>query len=228
MLRLFKRPADAAPPQGTIDARAEPRVPTCVPAILDSGGARFECMIVDLATGGARVRFQSPQATARPCFGQQLVVTPRNGTPITAILRWAEGLYWGVRFLVPISRDTLEGLVAMAGPSIRSRPSRATVGMRAEVRLGDTQHPAWLMNLSGGGAMLKGGPPMAPGDALFLHFNVLRPIAAYVRWVERDEAGVMFNRLLPVEAARHVATLCGTSPHWLAEIMQQHRASAPH
>jgi hypothetical protein len=225
VLRLFRRPAD--PPIPASDARAEPRTSTSIPATLDSGGARFECTIVDVATGGARVRFHSPDASARPCFGQQLLVTPLNAAPITAILRWAEGPFWGVRFLAPISGDMLTALIAMTGSSMRTRPSRATVGMRAEIRVGTQQHKVWLMNLSGGGAMLKGAPAMTVGDALFLQFNGFRPIAAYVRWVAGDRVGVMFNRLLPIDDARHVAQLCATSPLWLAEIMEQHRASAP-
>lgn len=223
MLRLFKRsPVTSA---SGANARSAPRTLTSIPATLDFGGARFECTIVDIATGGARVEFPSSHSAIRPCFGQQLLVTPLNAPPIAAILRWAEGSYWGLRFLAPLAGDPISAITPVTGPVLRTRPSRAKIGMLAEVHIGARQHKLLLMNLSAGGAMLKGAPPVAIDDPLFLHFTGIRPTAAYVRWIDGDFVGVMFNRLLPVDDARHVAERCAIEPQWLAEIVDQHAAS---
>ena len=46
--------------------------------------------MIDVTTGGARVRLDQASRVERPCFGQQLVLTPKNGVPITAVMRWAD------------------------------------------------------------------------------------------------------------------------------------------
>ncbi|WP_366758323.1 PilZ domain-containing protein [uncultured Sphingomonas sp.] len=69
------------------ETRAEPRQPVCWPATLDFGERIFRCTMIDVTTGGARVRLDQASRFERPCFGQQLVLTPKNGVPITAVLR---------------------------------------------------------------------------------------------------------------------------------------------
>ena len=184
----------------------------------------FCCTILDVTTAGAKVRLDGPTGGGRPCFGQQLVVTPRGGTPIAAVLRWAKDEVWGVQFLMPITSEMLLKLTSSTMRVIQPRPSRAHIAMPGELTIAHDRRAILLVNLSAGGAMVRIQQPLGVGTALFLTMGDLRPLPAYVRWETGDCAGLMFNRLLPVDVARHIATACNTHPGWLADVIQQHGA----
>lgn len=205
----------------TTDARADPRTDVNVPAAIGVGRAVCEGLIVDVAAAGARVRLPV-ERTIQFCLGQQIIVTPAGGAPMPAILRWSDREFVGIRFLTPISADTILQMVASSSRHYQPRPTRIRVGRPAMVTIDRLNSVVHLANVSSGGALIRSIQKIAPGTPLFLHFDGSRPIGGYARWATGANIGVMFSRLLPLHIAARIAELCDVDQSWIAEVKRHH------
>lgn len=225
MRRFFGRTAIETVAPTSSHLRAEDRTATNIAATIDWGGEQCPCTVVDVTPSGARLLLDGKDRVRYPCFGQQVVVTPSAGEPIAGVLRWQEGRHLGVRFLTQLSHEFLETMVAASNRPIQHRPTRIRVRRPATVNIGNVAIPVSLINISSGGAMIETKRPIPTGTSLFLTFDDLRPIGAYVRRWSAGEAGLIFSRLLQVDAARHIAQLCSIDPRWIEEVIAHHDAT---
>ncbi|MFD1787015.1 PilZ domain-containing protein [Sphingomonas floccifaciens] len=207
------------------DTRGDHRVPVRIPVTIEKGADCRKAEIVDLTMYGAKIYFADIGPREPLCLNQLLSVRPNGGRSITARLRWMNDRHCGVQFIVPMQAEMVMRFEADSRLWLRSRPSRAQVDLRAEVIVANKRHVFRALDISIGGARLRHYGKLQAGTPLMMSLDGMMPLAGYVRWSDQSEAGMIFNRLLSVESARHIANISDISPIWTREVTERHTAA---
>jgi len=208
-----------------VDRRREVRQSTHVPASIGLGLEEVDCVILDVSASGVRVRTDENQPVMVACIGQQMILSPRGGEPVAVTLRWVNGRGLGLQFLA--ATESGDGALAggRAGSVPSARPGRAQVAIPAAINLGGRQFKGTILNISVGGALIESEADLLFGQQIVLETNIVRPIAAYVRWQKKGMVGVMFGRLLPVDSAKIISEEFAVHPMWMHEVIRCHEGT---
>ncbi|WP_230482819.1 PilZ domain-containing protein [Sphingomonas sp. Leaf21] len=157
------------------------------------GDAPGVCLVHNISSSGLMARF-----VAVPTVGDAICIEVRGLPPIPGTVRWVRGQKAGVQFdtLQPYERifssENEDGTIP--------RPPRFPVTLSAEVRLGDRKFPSELLDVSAGGAKLRGDDTVRPG--LTGHV-VIRPmntsLFGTICWVKDGRFGFRFVSPLPLD-----------------------------
>lgn len=151
-------------------------------------GARRDvlCRIRNISSGGMMV--EAPGAFA---IGDLVKIEPKVGQHLQGRVRWAEPGRMGVAFAQPIDVGEFlaqTSLPGTGGEEVRS--PRFDTDCGAELRVRGQVLPARLVNLSLGGAGLRGCGELAQGELLALTIPGLPDREAAVRWTGGGVTGV--------------------------------------
>lgn len=72
------------------------------------------------------------------------------------------------------------------------RDARRPTYITGKLRMGSSEHPCWLRDLSAGGALIFAEVPVTSGDRMVLEVDD-KKLAAYVRWTDYPLLGVQFE-----------------------------------
>ena len=106
---------------------------------------------------------------------------------------------------------------------MRARAGRARIRIPAVARFNGLSRNVEVLNISVGGLMLQSGLPFLSGQGLMIELPELLPLGGHVRWSVSGLTGVMFSKLLPVNAALEIAKRAHLGSGWLDEVEEAHR-----
>ena len=161
-------------------------------ATLVQGEARLACALQKLSARGATLQLD---ATVEPDTVAALELA--NGQTFEGRIIWAEDGATGLLFDAPA--DVIGALARnlAALPAERRAVPRVEIGQAASIRYGGTVAIARACNLSQGGAGIETRAALAPGDAVQLTLDGLRPLEGSVRWARDGQAGIGFDQDIP-------------------------------
>lgn len=200
----------------------EAHEPVNIPGALEIGGKVIDCTIVELTARGACVCLDELEDAHGAFIGQQGLLRPHGGKPVSTVVRWFSPRSLSLKFLTPVSLDAFDGPIN-AGRTALLRPGRAEVRIPAQIICGARGSTATILNLSVGGALIRADCTFRPGEPIMLQCDMIRPIGGYVRWKKDNMLGMMFNRLLATDCAETVSQAFNVHPIWMEEIAECHR-----
>ena len=129
----------------------------------------------------------------------------------------------GFIFSEPVTAAEAQTLAAdsraSAGVVGFARPARHRLIRTGSLKIGDDLVPVRLRNISEGGAMVECDRPVAAGAAVALDLDAAGILAAEVRWCQRGQIGLSFERRFPLgrlaRANRRAATDKMLQPDYL-------------
>lgn len=146
------------------------------------------CLIKNISAGGMMVRAYGPVAE-----GTHLAVELKCGQPITGTVSWARDVHVGIHFDDPI--DVIDILTtSMSGP--RPRMPRIEASGFVTLREGAAKHRMRICDVSQGGIKVQGNIPLVRDSDVVVTLTGIEPQPGVVRWVDGDQMGIVFNRLL--------------------------------
>lgn len=193
-----------------------------IPASLEIGGRVVDCTIVELTSRAACVHLDALDAAHGAFIGQQGLLRPHFGKPVSTAVRWYTEKSLSLKFMTAVNLGAFSASIDRFREGMQ-RPGRAQVDLPAQIVAGATAMPCTILNISGGGALVRTPAPFRPGQSVMLQSELLRPMGGYVRWRKDGRLGIMFNRMLPIESAEIVARAFDIHPIWLDEISECHR-----
>jgi hypothetical protein len=198
------------------------REAVCIQAILELGGRVISCTVVEISARNACVYLSEFVAAHDAFIGQLGLLRNLGGPAISVAVRSFADMSLNLKFLNPV------GLEAFCAPvdGFRSDPrrsERAQVEIRSQIIAGDQRIDGTILNISGGGALVRTDEPSSPTGAIMIESELMRPMWGYIRWRDETLLGIMFNRLLSIPCAEEIAEIFSINPIWLQEIIEHHR-----
>lgn len=153
-------------------------------------GKRELCLIKNISAGGMMIRLYSPLEE-----GQSLSIELKSGQPIDGTVSWTNGNTAGVEFASPV--DVVDLLATNEdGP----RPRMPRIEVESPVTLYVDGYPirAYAADISQGGMKVHLDTNLPMNCDVVVNLPGLAPEAGVIRWTRRGEAGIVFNRLMPL------------------------------
>ena len=183
---------DAAPSPERAERRGDERHLTLFRVgSIQLGDRRELCLIKNISAGGMMIRAYCPLDE-----GDRLSVELKSGEPIDGVATWIRGQNVGVAFDEPV--DIIDILsTSLSGP--RPRMPRIEVDCPVTIYIDSQPISVRSVDVSQGGIKLAVDEPLPQGNMdIGVGLPGLAPIRASVRWQKDGQAGVTFNRLLPL------------------------------
>jgi hypothetical protein len=150
-------------------------------------GEREEfCLVRNLSSGGLKVQVFSPKAV-----GGRVSIDLGDEQPLPARIAWVDEENIGLSFDDQIDVARALSKAPPAGRS-RARPIRLSLGLDALVKVGKSQEPCRVLDISQGGAKLAMASTPNPGDHVTLEIEGLGRLNSVVRWIRQGNVGVAF------------------------------------
>lgn len=151
-------------------------------------GHRELCLIKNISAGGMMVR---PYCTIPE--GTRLSVELKCGQPISGVVTWARELHAGIAFDDPI--DVI-GILSVSVDKPRPRLPRVAVDTIITLREGGSTYRVRVCDISQGGMKVECGAQLAPDSDVVITLPGIEPQQGAVRWIQDDQVGIVFNRLI--------------------------------
>ena len=190
---------DSEPPS---ERRTDSRSAVLCGARIRSGDRDVNCHVLNLSTGGAKVRVEGEVDPSQPVI---LEAEPL-GT-FSAEVVWKDGDRLGLMFVE--ETETIERLI----DSTRDRPdrprsqrrfARCSVIWHGELETDDGMRECTILNMSAGGAKIRVEAPPASGTRVVLKTLRFGDFSGTVRWSGDNAAGIEFEGE-PREVAERIA-----------------------
>ena len=153
------------------------------------GDCEMFCFVRDLSTRGAKI-----ETLTVPVIGQQLVFEMRGLGPCSA------RVVWNREHLVGLAFDSPQDLAAISDRGTRqgycARAPRFATDRLAQLRIGGSTVAVELVDLSAGGARLRGAGAPRIDTAASLIIDRIAPRAGFVRWARDGDIGFQFTPIL--------------------------------
>ncbi|MEI9927067.1 MAG: PilZ domain-containing protein [Sphingomonas sp.] len=161
------------------------------PAVLIGESIREACALRTFSAVGATVRLAIP-----PALGEAHILELRNGQTIFGMITWHADGEAGFVFDTPVDVvGTLARNLAIL-PAERRRVPRVEFDQTVNIRRGGDAEFTRARNVSTAGVCIETRLDLAPGDAIQIAFDGLRPIDGVVKWTRDGCAGIAFDEEL--------------------------------
>ncbi|WP_242187397.1 PilZ domain-containing protein [Sphingomonas sp. CARO-RG-8B-R24-01] len=206
----FTTPLAASPVSPPVAAPAAPRVVTerredeRYRRVLATGKLMLDdcemfCFVRDLSVGGAKI-----ETLTVPMIGQRLTFEMRGLGPCFARVVWNRG------FLVGLAFDEPQDLAKVADRGTRqgycARAPRFATNRLAQLRVAGATVAIELIDLSAGGARLRGAGVLKVDTAACLILDGIAPRAGYIRWARDGDVGLKFTPILDLPTLMQILT----------------------
>lgn len=153
-------------------------------------GRRELCLIKNISAGGMMIRLYSDLEQ-----GARLSVELKSGHPVEGSVSWVKGNNAGVEFDEKID---VVGLLATSEDGPRPRMPRVEIDAPVTLYVDGTPYRAYANDISQGGVKVALDTNLPIDCDVVVNLPGLAPEAGVVRWTRRGEAGIVFNRLMPL------------------------------
>jgi hypothetical protein len=173
------------------DRQRHPRTAVFCPAKLASAGQAWDCEILDISAGGAKIRLETP---LDPAVALSLTIGSHGTLPVQ--LMWQNGQYLGVAFLCDLETSTqlVRDVVENPGTNReqRDRP-RTAVLWTGRLHAGAQGADCRVLNISATGAKIHLLEPLPPVPMVSLRIERFGEFPGDVIWREKDLLGIRFR-----------------------------------
>lgn len=147
------------------------------------------CFVRDLSVGGAKI-----ETLTVPPIGQRLVFEMRGLGPCSA------RVVWNREHLVGLAFDTPQDLATVSDRGTRqgycARAPRFATDRLAHLRVAGATVAVELVDLSAGGARLRGVEGLRCDTPASLIFDHIAPRPGFIRWARDGDVGLQFTPIL--------------------------------
>ncbi|MCP3734087.1 PilZ domain-containing protein [Sphingomonas sp. RP10(2022)] len=144
------------------------------------------CLVHDISANGLMARF-----TAAPMVGDRLWIEVRGLPEVAATVRWVDGFRGGVEF--DTGQDIAGVFCLRDDHGHVARTPRFTMTASASLRIADRRIAVDILDISPGGAKLRGDIPLAAGQAGSIVLPELEtPMFGTICWHREDRLGFRF------------------------------------
>jgi hypothetical protein len=176
----------------------EPRALVLRVGLLEQEGKTSFCLIKDISCSGIRAKIYSSGFAAGP-VKVRIADEDVRGAQIV----WVADGHAGINFDRRVSRETVRRLNSKRGSSGRRSIPRIAAAARGLVKMDGRNMPAELCDISSFGAKIRTKKDLAPNRPAIVEVPDLPPIAAYVRWSDSGESGLVFATPIPMQVIGH-------------------------
>ncbi len=182
---------DASEAADLKDRHRHPRTGVLCPAKLASGGQAWDCEILDISAGGAKVRLPKP---LDPAAEFSLTIGSHGTFPVR--VRWQNGPYLGVAFLCDLETSTRLVKDVIENPATsreqREHP-RTAVLWTGRLHAGAQGADCRVLNISATGAKIHLLEPIPPAPIVSLRIERFGEFPGDVIWREGEFLGIKFR-----------------------------------
>ena len=173
------------------DRQRHPRTAVLCPAKLASAGEAWDCEILDISAGGAKIRLPMPLDPVA-----QLSLTIDSHGTIPARLMWQNGQYLGVSFLCDLETSSRLVRKVLENPATnreqRDHP-RTAVLWAGKLHAGAQGADCRVLNISATGAKIHLLEPLPPVPMVSLRISRFGEFPGDVIWREGKSLGIKFR-----------------------------------
>ncbi len=184
------------------ERRTDTRSAVLCGAKIRSGERELTCQILNLSTGGAKVRVEGEIDPTRPVV---LEADPLGTFPAEVV--WKDGDRLGLMFVE--ETGAVERLIETTQdrpdqPRSQRRYARCSVIWHGELETVDGTRECTILNMSAGGAKIRMEVPPVQGTRVVLKTLRFGDFPGSVRWSGENAAGIQFDSA-PEEIADRIA-----------------------
>lgn len=162
--------------------------------VLEQGGKSSLCLVKNISSTGAQIRIY-----ARPTIGQPASIRVADEPSVDGHVVWVKGETAGLSFDEEMDGVRLLRVREKLGPNRRRSVPRVSVNSPATLRTGGQIRRATIFDISSQGARVRTSTTLLAGDRAVVGFSGLPEMSAYVRWSNGVEAGLAFERSIPMQ-----------------------------
>lgn len=176
----------------------DPRALVLRAGLLEQEGKTSFCLIKDLSRSGIRAKVYG-SGFARGAVNLRIA----DEDPLEARIVWLADGHAGISFDHQLAAYTLRRLNPNPRSSRRRSVPRIAAAARALVRTDGRNIPAELCDISSFGAKIRTKKELAPDRPVVVELPDLPSIAAFVRWSDGGESGLVFATPIPMQVIGH-------------------------
>ena len=162
--------------------------------LMEQSDRPYFCLVRNISATGIQVKLYSSALRAG-----DVVVRVADEDPIAGQIVWVRNGNAGIRFANSMDPATLLRVQQKLGPARRRSMPRVKATSYAVLRVGGRMISAVLRDVSNMGARISTSRPLQVGTRATVRLPDLPELKAYVRWTDRDEAGLLFEAPLPMQ-----------------------------
>ena len=173
------------------ERQRHPRTAVFCPGELASAEQAWDCEILDISAGGAKIRLATP---LDPAAELSLTIGSHGTLPVQVM--WQNGQYLGVAFLCDLETSTqlVRDVVENPGTSREQRDSpRTAVLWTGRLHAGAQGADCRVLNISAAGAKIHLLEPLPPAPMVSLRIDRFGEFPGDVIWREEDLLGIRFR-----------------------------------
>ena len=115
---------------------------------------------------------------------------------VNGIVRWIEDGRAGIEFEDDID---IHALLAPNTARMTPRAPRLSIDGTATIKLRHDHIQVQVIDISQGGMKVKADPELEIGEDIVVEIEGLPVRAGVIRWIRDGQAGISFNRVMPLE-----------------------------
>ncbi len=173
------------------DRQRHPRTAVLCPAKLASAGQAWDCEILDISAGGAKIRLPVP---LDPAAELSLTVGSYGTFPVR--LMWQNGQYLGVAFLCDLETSSRLVREVVENPATSREKRfypRTAVLWTGRLHAGAQGADCRILNISATGAKIHLLEPLPPAPMVSLRISRFGEFPGDVIWREDSFLGIRFR-----------------------------------
>jgi len=149
------------------------------------------CLIRNLSSRGVMADIFAPIEE-----GTSLQIEFKAGVRVKGIVRWVEDGRAGIEFEDDID---IHELLAPNKARMTPRAPRLSIDGTAKIMLEDDQVHVQVIDISQGGMKVAEHSELEVGEDIVVEIEGLPVRASVVRWIRDGQAGISFNRVMPLD-----------------------------
>jgi hypothetical protein len=173
------------------DRHRHPRTAVYCSAKLAAAGRTWDCQLLDISAGGAKIRLPAP---LDPAAALSLTIGSHGTFP--ARLVWRNGQYLGIAFLCDLETSTqlVRNVIDNPGTNREQREyPRTAVLWSGRLHAGAKGADCRVLNISAAGAKIHLLEPLPPAPVVSLRIERFGEFPGDVIWREADFLGIKFR-----------------------------------
>jgi hypothetical protein len=167
-------------------------------AILEQAGKSSFCLVKNISNTGVQLKVYS-----HPEIEAKAILRVADEHALEGRIAWVRDDTAGVSFEEELDAPTLLRVQQKLRSNRRRAIPRMGIEAFALLRTGGRTFQANVCDVSSLGARVRTASALAPGDRVVVDLRDLPSIAAYVRWTDGDEAGLVFETPIPMQIIAH-------------------------
>lgn len=159
------------------------------------------CLIRNISSKGVMAEIFAPLNADIP-----VEIEFKTGAKVAGTVRWVEEGRAGIEFAKPIN---MHEVLAPVGGRMAPRAPRISIDSMASIGVGDVREKLQVFDISQGGVKVDAGINLQSGLDVIVEIKGLPVRASVVRWVSEQQAGISFNRVMPLDQVAYWAAQQG-------------------